>query len=186
MIGEVYMKILFVGNSHTYNHEVPGLIIKLAKKDGIDCHAAMNAHGGWTLFQHTREPDVPFNIKYGGYDYVVLQEHAHPFDHDGKMSEAVSTLTEWAKQGGATPVIFMTWAQKHERHKQKEMTEGCIEAAKISGGLLAPVGERWWGFYDANPEKELYSPDNGHASIVGAELAAQVLWETIFEDYKRK
>ena len=180
------MKILFVGNSHTFNCEVPGLVMKLAKEAGIECSATMNAHGGWTLWQHTREPDVPFNIKYGGYDYVVLQEHAHPFDYDGKMIEAVPLLTEWARIGGATPIIFVPWAQKHERFKQPEMTEACYEAARKSGCLVAPIGELWWKYQDEHPEVEMYSPDRGHASLVGAEFVAKVIWDTIIEHYSKK
>ena len=181
-----YMKILFVGNSHTFNYEVPGLMLNIAKKEGIDCFAAMNAHGGWTLSQHTREPDVPFNIKNGGYDYVVLQEHAHPFDYDGKMMEAIPLLKQWADEGGAKTVIFVPWAQKHERFKQPEMTAACYEAARIYDCLVAPIGELWWEYQDANPEVEMYSPDRGHASLIGAEFAAKVIWDTIMEDYKNK
>lgn len=180
------MKILFVGNSHTFNYEVPGLVLELARKDGIDCHVVMNAHGGWTLAQHAKEPEVPFNIKNGGYDYVVFQEHAHPFDYDGKMLDAVSLMSRWAAESETIPVIFMPWAQKHERDKQKEMTEGCIKAAEISGGLLAPVGELWWEYQDAHPEVEFYSPDRGHASKEGANFVAGIIWDTIYKHYKEK
>ncbi len=173
------MKILFVGNSHTYNFEVPLILLQLAEKDGIKAEAAMNAHGGWTLYQHSKEPDVPFNIKHGGYDYVVFQEHAHPFDLDGHMLEASVTMGKWCDEVGATPVFFMTWAQKWERHKQEEMTQGYQRAAELTGGLLAPCGTRFWEYYDQHPEVELYSPDGGHASYEGACLAAEVIWDTI-------
>ena len=75
-----HLRILFIGNSHTYVNGVPALVRDLAASDGYEVDVTMIAHGGWYLWQHVQEPDVPFNIKYGHYDYVVLQEHSHPFD----------------------------------------------------------------------------------------------------------
>lgn len=177
------MKVLFVGNSHTYNNEIPLIFMQLAEKEGIKVQAIMNAHGGWTLFQHSKEPDVPFNILHGGFDYVVFQEHAHPFDYDGNMMKACETMGQWCKQANATPVFFMTWAQKWERHLQEPMTEGYRKAAELTGGLLAPAGERFWQELDAHPETELFSPDGGHSSYAGSYLAAEVIWQTIRDHY---
>jgi len=39
----------------------------------------MIAHDGRSLSEHAIEPEVRFNILYGDYDYVVLQEASHPF-----------------------------------------------------------------------------------------------------------
>ncbi|MBP3571287.1 MAG: hypothetical protein J6M42_04950, partial [Clostridia bacterium] len=113
------VKILFVGNSHTYNCDIPYRVKLLAAAEGIDCQVAMNAHGGWTLYQHANEPDVPFNLRYGGYDFAIFQEHAHPFDYGGHMMEALPKLMAWAKEGGAYPILYTTWSQKHERHLQE-------------------------------------------------------------------
>ena len=73
------LNILFVGNSHTYYNDMPLMVQRRAIECGYDFRVTMIAHGGWFLAQHAEEPDVRFNILYGGYDYVVLQEHAHPF-----------------------------------------------------------------------------------------------------------
>ena len=58
------MRILFIGNSHTYVNDMPEIVARLAKKDGIDCEVAMIAHGGWFLEQHAAEPETRFNILY--------------------------------------------------------------------------------------------------------------------------
>lgn len=173
------VKILFVGNSHTYNCDVPYLVSKLAAAEGIQCHVAMNAHGGWTLYQHSREPDVPFNLLHGGYDFAVFQEHAHPLDPGGHMVEALTKLMAWADKGGAYPILYTTWSQKHERHLQKDIDAAYAAASAKLGIRLAPVGERWWPFMDAHPEVDLFSADGGHASPAGADFAAEVLWETL-------
>ena len=173
------MKILFVGNSHTYNNEVPYLLMQRAEKDGVKVEAFMNAHGGWTLFGHSKEPDVPFNILHGGFDYVVFQEHAHPFDHDGHMNEACEKMVGWCREAGSVPVYFMVWPQKCERERQLIYTEGTNRVAELTGGLVAPVGIKLWEAIDANPDVEYFSPDGGHLSLEGSVLAAEVIWETI-------
>ena len=76
---ELRMRILFIGNSHTYFNDMPALVAKMAQEEGEKCEVTMIAHGGWFLEQHAKEEEVRFNILYGNYDYVVLQEHAHPF-----------------------------------------------------------------------------------------------------------
>ena len=38
----------------------------MADDEGFDCRVTMIAHGGWFLAQHAEEPDVRFNVLYGG------------------------------------------------------------------------------------------------------------------------
>lgn len=64
----------------------------IPENEQYDCEVTMIAHGGWFLEQHANEPDVRFNILYGHYDYVVLQEHAHPFGPEEKFYGAVRQL----------------------------------------------------------------------------------------------
>ena len=173
------VKILFVGNSHTYNCDIPYLVQKLAAAEGVDCQVAMNAHGGWTLYQHSREPDVPFNLRYGGYDFAIFQEHAHPFDYGGHMMEALPKLMAWAKEGGAYPILYTTWSQKHERHLQEGINAAYNAASAELGIMLSRVGEAWWAEMDAHPEVDLFCPDGGHASPAGAEVIARTLWESL-------
>ena len=106
------LRILFIGNSHTYFNDMPAMVAEKARKAGFDCEVTMIAHGGWYLEQHVQEPDVRFNILYGHYDYVVLQEFSHPFGPEEKFFGAVRTLNQWIREAKSKPVIYMTWAMK--------------------------------------------------------------------------
>ncbi len=64
------LRLLFVGNSHTFFNDMPEMVAERFRKDGYDCEVAMIAHGGWSLSQLVEEPEVQFNIRYGHYDYV--------------------------------------------------------------------------------------------------------------------
>ena len=104
------LSILFIGNSHTYYNDMPLMVRRRAIENGYDCRVTMIAHGGWFLAQHAEEPDVRFNILHGEYDYVVLQEHAHPFGPVEKFRDAAVRLNGWIREAGSTPVLYGTWA----------------------------------------------------------------------------
>ena len=172
------LRILFIGNSHTYYNDMPLMVQRRAIEYGYDCRVTMIAHGGWFLVQHAEEPDVRFNVLYGGYDYVVLQEHAHPFGPVEKFRDAAVRLNEWIREAGSTPVIYDTWARKSESEKQEEMNEAHRMVAGEIDALLAGVGEQ--------PELEMYADDGAHASSAGSDFAAKYIWETIFTDLRRR
>ena len=180
------LSILFIGNSHTYYNDMPLMVKRRAEEAGYDCRVVMIAHGGWFLAQHVKEPDVRFNILHGNYDYVVLQEHAHPFGPEEEFHDAVMTLCKWIGDAGSTPVIYETWAKRDEPEKQGIMDKAHQRAAEEAGALLAPVGELWWDRMRSRPELEMFAADGGHASPVGSDFAAEQIWEAIRPDTERR
>ena len=173
------MKVLFIGKSHTYFNDMPELFAGMAKDKGIPCEVTMIAHGGWFLHQHQKEPEVRFNILYGNYDYVVLQEHAHPFGPEEVMTEAAKEICKWIREAGSTPVAYMTWAEKENEAGQQQMTDAYRRMAEETGAVLAPVGEEWWKYIHAHPDVQMYALDGQHASPEGSALAAEILLEAI-------
>ena len=177
--GRVEMRVLFIGNSHTYFNDMPNMFAELARKEGVACEVTMLAHGGWYLEQHQAEPETRFNILYGHYDYVVLQEHAHPFGPAEKMWNAAEAINAWIREAGSVPVCYMTWAQKDAEDQQKPMTDAYGRMADKLNAILAPVGEEWWKYIHEHQETEMYAADGAHASLEGSLLAAQVIWREI-------
>ena len=180
------LALLFIGNSHTYCNDLPLLVRLRAEEAGYDCRVTMIAHGGWFLAQHAEEPDVRFNILHGRYDYVVLQEHAHPFGPEEKLWDAAVRLNGWIRQAGSTPVLYETWSRKAEPEAQAEMNKAHRRVAGEIGALLAPVGENWRQQRQSHPEPEMYAEDGAHASPAGSAFAAAVIWETIREDLESR
>ena len=176
------LQILFIGNSHTYFNDMPLTVRQRAAEEGFDCRVIMLSHGGWYLAQHVREPDVRFNLLYGGNDYVVLQEFAHPFGPFEKYRDAAAALNDMLRRGGSIPVIYGTWARKSEPEIQETMNEAHRAVAAEIGALLAPVGEIWRDHMKSHPDTDLYWSDGAHASPAGSALAAGCIWETIRED----
>ena len=179
------LRILFIGNSHTYFHDLPALVKESAKRAGDECEVTMLAHGGWFLAQHVSGPEARFNIMHGNYDYVVLQEHSHPFPEEDKYFDAVRTLAAWIKDAGSRAVIYATWAKKKEPEMQAYMNRLHEEIAGETGALLAAVGQKWWDYQAMNPDVELYDKDGAHASVAGSDFAAGQIWNTIEKDLNR-
>ena len=176
------ISILFIGNSHTYVNDMPLMVKKRAEDAGYDCRITMLAHPGWYLAQHAEEPEAEFNILYGNYDYVVLQDHAHPFGPEKKYRDAVLALNQWIREAGSKPVIYECWAREDEPEKQQEMNDIHRAAAKEIHARLAPVGEDWWNYKNRWPDMKLYAEDGAHASPAGSDFAAKYIWTVIEED----
>ena len=180
------LSILFIGNSHTYFNDMPLMVQRRANEESFDCRVTMIAHGGWYLSQHVQEPDVRFNILHGSYDYVVLQEHAHPFGPEERFMDAAVALDQMIREAGSIPVIYECWAKKDEPEAQDHMNEVHQRVAKKINALFAPVGEDWWRYMKSWPDLEMYAEDGAHASRAGSEFAAKHIWEAIRMDIERK
>jgi len=178
------LRVLFIGNSHTYKNCLPGEVVRLAAEDGIKLTAGMIAHAGWSLEKHTKEHEAECNIALGGYDYVVLQEHTHPFAERQSYLDAVVKLDGMIKAAGAKTVIYMTWAAKNAPENQPAITSLQTGSAVTTGALLAPAGELLWqsstDFID-----RFFAPDGEHPSASGTAFAAGVIWEEIKKDIER-
>lgn len=180
------LRVLFIGNSHTYFNDMPDMVAEMFRADQYDCEVTMIAHGGWYLDQHVKEPDVRFNILYGNYDYVVLQEYAHPFGPEEKFFAAVRKLDQWIREAGSKTVIYMTWARKSEEFVQERMTKAHEQIVAEIGALMAPVGKYWWDYMRSWPDLEMYYEDGAHASAHGSRFAAKYIWSAIDTDLHRE
>ena len=176
------MRILFIGNSHTYYNDMPHIFADICREHHVEAEVTMLAHGGKGWDFHVEEPEVRFNILYGGYDAVVLQHVAHPMGDLSVMAECGRKLIRRVLEAGARPVLYMTWTTKADGEAaQNGMSNAYRELQKETGCELAPVGEKWWEYHREHPEVELYAEDGQHASKAGSQLAATVIAETILK-----
>lgn len=175
------MKYLFIGNSHTYFNDMAHIFEEMLKGTDDNPHVTMLTKGGMGFPYHVKEEQTLFNIRYGHYDYVILQHVAHPMGDIDEMMKAGKQLIEWVKEAGAKPVLYMTWAKKGEEDYQPTMSNHYRSLAKSEKTLLAPVGEVWQKVRKAIPELELFYKDGAHASPAGSKLAAATIFSTIFD-----
>lgn len=177
------MKVLFIGNSHTYYNDMPHMFVEICRERHKEVEVTMLAHGGKGWDFHVEEPEVRFNILYGGYDAVILQHVAHPMGDLEVMNECGKKLIEWVREAGARPILYMTWTTKADGEKAQEaMSRAYRRLEQETGCELAPVGERWWKYHREHPEEEMYAKDGRHASEIGSRVAAATIAEVFLRE----
>ena len=160
------MKILFIGNSHTYFNDMPHLCKQMCEAlTGEHTEAAMLAYSGRTLRWHRKEYfSIRFALLYGNYDYCVIQQLGHPFPGLEETEPEVSWLVSLCRSCGTKPVLYMTWAKKGESERLPEIASAYRALAEKYNTMLAPVGELFETLRISHPEIELYYRDGAHAS----------------------
>jgi len=179
------MRILFIGNSHTFMNDMPELAREMIEDaTGQSCEVTMLAYPGKSLRWHMAEEyfSERFNILHGHYDYCVIQEQAHPMTDETDTVAFASQIIDLCRKVNTVPVIFETWAEKVKPENQKEMNRRYRSLAENTGALLAPIGEVWSAAISelpGTPDADLYFHDGEHASAVGDYLIAMVLTKVI-------
>jgi hypothetical protein len=177
------MHVLFIGNSHTYCNDLPGMVAALARADDRTREVTTEqvAPGGCRLKQHwLDETGAVDAVKRGGWDVVVLQDNSsEPMMDPQNTREYGGLFARLAREVGARPVFYMTWARGHMPETQKYMTATYVDVARAFNAALAPAGEAWKRSLKRNPEIVLHMPDNCHATRKGTYLAACVFHATL-------
>lgn len=194
--------VLFVGNSLTTAHNIPGMVADLALSAGKEMDYLVYAPGGRKLIQHAADKNLHKLIHKHKWDYVVLQEQSQlPSFKDQQVRRQVlphaRTLTRLIKNNSprTTVVFYLTMAHQHGDQRNAGSTPGTSSyvgmqhriartyrlMAKENKGIVAPVGIAWQKVREDKPIIPLYA-DDIHPSATGAYLAACVFYATLFSD----
>ena len=172
------MKILFIGNSHTYYNELPRMVKELFASVGRRAETVMQTEGGKGIIFHCERKDILYNVRHGDYDAIIMQDKASHFNAE-EFAQGVDTLAEKGlSRTGARRIFYMPWAIRSAPEEQGPMTAAYLAAAEKHGVEMAPVGEIWHAILRKTPEltEALYRPDGNHATPLGSYLAACTLF----------
>jgi lysophospholipase L1-like esterase len=166
-------RILFVGNSFLNRHNVPKLVAELSPEE---IEVELLQKGGASLRRHL---NANLAEKLPLFDVVVLQEQSTlPIKNEKRFFENVKEIHSANKSNSAI-VLFSTWPKLDEPHNGAVLHDAYHRIASEVSAAVAPVGQAFTE-YTAGPKSELYDKDGIHASAKGAQLAAQILVQTIF------
>lgn len=170
------MKVLFLGNSHTFFNDMPELFARFAEKTtGEKPEVVMLAYPGRDLDWHRKEYfAMRFNLMHGGYDYCIIQQAAHPYPPIESTLKTGAEIIDLCHRCGVKPVVYMTWAEKRFPENQQKMIDTCEKLASENNALLAPIGSVWQSVQQSRPDIELYHTDGEHAGPYGDFLIAAV------------
>lgn len=186
-------RVLFIGNSYTYENSVPemlkGFARALAPQTQLKTESVLT--GGATLRWLLTEGTASRRMAEGGWSHVVLQEQsllggmridgvAYLGDPEPLFFPAARQLAAQASAVGAKPLFYMTWSRKANLAAQGHLTQAYARIASELGAALAPVGVAWERVRREHPELELYAQDGHHPGPAGSYLSACVLFASIF------
>jgi hypothetical protein len=190
------LRVLFVGNSHTYFNNMPAMIAGLAQAAGKrPLFGKLIVRGGATLGEHAAEGVVSRALSDGGWHALVLQEQQQYLSFGQAQRERQTyaparIMSMNAQAHGARSIVQMVWARRegdptnvagdtyaamHERS-----VAGHRDMARTLGAELAPSAIAWKRALTARPDLELWLPDGSHPSPAGSYLAACVLYKVLY------
>lgn len=196
------LRVLFIGNSYTHTHDMPGLLEKLAASAGDSISTNMHAPGGWSLEQHYRDKEARRKIREGGWGLIVLQDQsqraAMPILRVRRQFfryvRRFNRYIWWHLLPKPGIVLYMTWGRRDgdadngAYYPPVATFEGMTAllkeryekmAGKINA-IVVPVGEAWAYSRQHYPDIELYQEDGHHPSAAGSYLAACCFYAVFF------
>jgi hypothetical protein len=195
------LRVLFIGNSHTYFNNLPHMFAFLSQSGGYAVEVDSNTPGGYTLEGHCTNQTTLDKINQGGWDFVVLQEQsAYPtidFYRYGSMYPAARHLDSLIIQHGEHTALYMTWGWRGGGQRdidghysvpfvdyfqmQDTVTAAYVMLRDILSSVLLPAGNAWARAMRTDTTLDLWSPnDNYHPNLMGSYLAACVFYATFF------
>lgn len=186
------MKVLFIGNSATYVHEIPQTLERLASNAGFDLECKMLAKGGFELFQHadatTEHGQKVLTEIAQGFDIVFLQDNGNCITTEEKRQNtksACKTLVDAIRKSNALPYFYIRPPYGKDLAGLNSF-EQCIrfdelfEEIAIRLEIKSAYANRAFAYAIRNLDYPLWGPDHAHTSPHGAYLIVCVLFATLF------
>lgn len=201
------IKVLYLGNSHTFYNDLPQLTYDLALSNGDTIIFESNTPGGCTLghpenghFYNQISLELILSME---WDYVILQEQSLfaviDYYRDNYMYPGARSLDSLIKLNNecTETIIQLIWGKKsggefcinshctidfmNFSHMQDSLTAEYLRLADTLSCTVAPTGEAWKEVIQNNEALELFSPDESHPSLAGSYLTACVYYAVLFQ-----
>jgi len=172
------LKVLFVGNSYTYQNNLAHIVALLSRGTPVKLDTRKSVTGGAYLWEHwngDRNLQTKEIIDTGHFDVVVLQDNSmSAINTPDSILKYVKLFTEYNRAHGAQTYLFQTWARKKVPQYQDEIDRVYTKAAKENGAVSVPVGPAWELAQQIRPSIELFDTDGSHPSSLGTLLTASL------------
>jgi hypothetical protein len=171
------LRVLFIGNSLTYENDLPDIVKVLAEKGaGKRLKYKMIAKPNFGLIDHWDGSEAREEIARKKWDVVVLQQGPSASSEGRESLLKYSRLfADDIRKAGAKPALYMVWPSAARFNDFDRVSESYALAAKETGAILFRVGDAWRAAWQSEPGLRLYSSDQFHPSYVGSYLAALVI-----------
>jgi hypothetical protein len=172
--------ILFVGNSHTTIHNIPGLVSQMIKFMDRKKEVYTYTLSVGFLRDALNNKYIPEEIDTRPWKFVVLQ--AQEISQSGKYNYSQKEGIDLAKRArakNADVIYYAEWGIRGLAGHGERQENVYLTMAKASGARVAAVGRAWDLAMTQDPALMLHAGDNNHQNPRGAFLTACVLYSAI-------
>lgn len=196
----VTKRVLFLGNSYTYVNDLPATIANAAFSMADSLIYDSYTPGGYSIGNHSLDPNSLAKIMIGNWDYVILQGQSYEFVtldpftvSPNAYVRKVDSLVKVYNPCSET-ILYMTWARKYGDAgscpfypwlctyylMDSVIHLNYMMVADSNNAVVSPVGGVWNYIRQNFPNIELYQSDESHPSEAGTYAAACCFYTTIF------
>ncbi|MCK7592378.1 hypothetical protein [Pseudomarimonas salicorniae] len=169
------LRMLFIGNSYTYTHNLPEVFRRVAAAQDRAVVVSAVTIPGAAIEDHFSTGNLPDALE-GQWDWVVMQQG--PSSLPQNRVHLVLWTAEVARHldpSRTRIVMFSVWPALEHAHTWANAETSYAQAASKSGGCLLPAAAAWRLALAENPGLPLYSEDRLHPSREGTLLTAITL-----------
>ena len=185
-------RLLFIGNSATYVHELPQMLSHLAGEVGYKIEVERLTPGGYTLAQHadasTEHGQRVLEKIREGFDMVFLQDNGNCVSdeaHQNDCRQACDALIGEIRKSGAEPWFYVRPPYGYEAFDRDPIAQ-CRAFDELFSSIAerldvgcAYVNRAFAKAIEGLPF-DLWGRDHGHTSEHGAYLAVCVFFASLF------
>ena len=173
--------LLFIGNSLTYTNNLPKLVEMEGAKNGVSLGVHSIAKPNYAIVDHWAEGKVQMLINTGTYDYVIIQQGSSSQEEGYAMLvNEGKKYAEICESNGSELAYFMVWPSITYYHTFDRVVQNYSSGARINNAILCPVGLEWKKYFDRTSDFSYYGPDGFHPSYKGSQVAAEVIFKSLF------
>ena len=187
------LRVLFIGNSATFTHDLPQMLQTLARKAGYDITTDSYAKSGYELSRYLEDGNVnktPLLNKIAtGFDIVFLQDNSECAlsEEKGDLSwDAHEVFDKAIRAAGGETYMYIRPPSGKDKSGLNSFAQ-CREYDKFFGSISAAIGaenayvNRAFAYAIENTSYNLWGSDNAHVSEYGAYLAVCVFFATLYD-----
>lgn len=179
-------KILFIGNSLTYTHNVPAQFVDIAKAQDSNTKLYIKqlVYPNYTLRDHWNRKEAQKVIRSQNWDYVILQGHSSsPIQDPKTLIKYINLFDQIIKEQKAKTVLYATWTDSDRLERHENIVKVFRYISSQPNMILAPVGEAVFLAWKKYPNLKLLQVDKHHPTPTGSYLVAATLYITIFKKH---
>jgi hypothetical protein len=172
--------VLFVGNSLTSRHDLPGRVRALAGLAGLRVDTEAITRDGASLADHWTAGEVRRAIGSRRWSFVVLQQG--PSTLPESRADLIRSARRYAaaiRAGGGQPALLMVWPLPGQT--TAAVAASYRGAAAAIDAVLIPAGEEWERARARDRGLILTESDGFHPSEMGTEIAARAVLRALWD-----